>query len=93
MIQIGQNIELDKLAERHWIWLKKKINYDEIKKKSYNDCMKILDDLDKTEVEKKNCALKVILKDHLYDHLEDVIKAPLDQLKNIKQNNPSLFMN
>lgn len=93
MIQIGQNVNLDELAEKHWMWLKRKINYDEIKKKPYNDCVKILNDLKKTEVEKKNCALKVILKDHLYDQLEGVIKASLVQLKNIKQNTPSLFLN
>ena len=92
MIRIESKVPKEDLADRHWEWLKKLIKYDDVKKKSIDECNAVLQDSQKKDHEKKECALKVVLGETLYSKLEGIIKGSLDELKQIKLEYPNLFL-
>lgn len=92
MIAIESKTTKEELAENHWKWLKKLIKYDAVQKLSIDECNAVLQDSEKEDDEKKECALKVALGDALYSKLEDIIKGSFAKLKQIKKENPNYFL-
>lgn len=78
MIRIGENLDLDALAEDHWDWLKEKLMYD----KSDSE-LQSLDPQKKDISIQKNLALRKMLNPHFSD-LPRIVKGNLDDLKMIK---------